>query len=339
MKRKALIVGINYYRHISQLKGCISDATKMAKILEHNANGSPNFSMSNLITSGNEEELVKKLDLKDAVRQLFADKSDIALFYFSGHGYIEDTGGYLNTGDSERGDDGFSLRDLMDFVYNSNAKYKFIFLDCCHSGVVGDNPQFSNMAEITTGTAILTASTENQFAYENRIGEPGGVFTNLLIDALNGSAANLVGDVTSGSIYAHIDQALGNWSDQRPVFKTNVKSFVSLRTAEPPIPLEDLQSISIHFPERNFQFQLDPSFEPERADDLKKYGKVEPPNPVNNKIFAQLQKLRSVNLLEPVGANHLWHAAMESKTCKLTPLGEHYRQLANNGLIKSNESV
>ena len=32
-----------------------------------------------------------------------------------------------------------------------------------------------------------------------------GVFTSLLVDALNGAAANLVGDVTPGSVYAHID--------------------------------------------------------------------------------------------------------------------------------------
>jgi len=37
----------------------------------------------------------------------------------------------------------------------------------------------------------------------------GGVFTGLLVDALSGGAANLVGDVTPGSVYAHIDQSLG----------------------------------------------------------------------------------------------------------------------------------
>jgi len=35
------------------------------------------------------------------------------------------------------------------------------------------------------------------------------VFTGLLVDALSGGAANLVGDVTPGSVYAHIDQSLG----------------------------------------------------------------------------------------------------------------------------------
>ena len=55
------------------------------------------------------------------------------------------------------------------------------------------------------------------------------------------AAANLVGDITPGSVYAHIDQSLGPWA-QRPVFKTNVKTFVSLRQTGPPIALADLQA-------------------------------------------------------------------------------------------------
>jgi len=39
-------------------------------------------------------------------------------------------------------------------------------------------------------------------------------------------------------------------------------------------------------------------------------------------------KYNRVNLLVPVGAPHMWHAAVDSKTVKLTALGEHYRRLA-----------
>ena len=86
------------------------------------------------------------------------------------------------------------------------------------------------------------------------------------MDALHGAAANLVGDITPGSIYAHIDQSLGPWA-QRPVFKTNVKTFVSLRKADPPIALSDLQSLPRLFPSSDFEFQLDPSYEPQRSSD------------------------------------------------------------------------
>ena len=116
----------------------------------------------------------------------------------------------------------------MTFANNSPAKNKVIILDSCHSGVLGANPNVGQVAEIKEGVTILTASTADQYAME---ANGSGVFTSLLVDALSGAAANLVGDVTPGSVYAHIDQSLGNWA-QRPVFKTNVKKFVSLRETD-----------------------------------------------------------------------------------------------------------
>jgi hypothetical protein len=44
-------------------------------------------------------------------------------------------------------------------------------------------------------------------------------------------------------------------------------------------------------------------------------------------------KYNRVGLLVPEGAPHMWHAAMQSKTVRLTALGEHYRILAAKGLI------
>jgi hypothetical protein len=160
-------------------------------------------------------------------------------------------------------------------------------------------------------------------------GGGAGVFTTLLVDALGGAAANLVGDVTPGSVYAHIDQSLGPWQ-QRPVFKTNVKSFVSLKKSAPPIPLEDLQALAKHFPTASHQFQLDPTFEPERTPTD---TRSPPPNPANTAIFAVLQRYAKVNLVRPVEAPHMWHAAMASKSCELTVLGQHYRKLVEDKLI------
>lgn len=204
----------------------------------------------------------------------------------------------------------------------SAARNKVIILDSCHSGVVGDRP-ITPVAELSDGVTILTASTAEQYAKEVN---GSGVFTALLVDALGGAAANLVGEVTPGSVYAHIDQSLGAWA-QRPVFKTNVKTFVSLRKVKPPLELADLRRIAEFFPESGFEYQLDPSFEPMRCDCEKdKPGYIEP-NPEKTAIFAILQKFNRVNLVVPVNAQHMWNAAVESKACALTALGEHYRRL------------
>ncbi len=60
---------------------------------------------------------------------------------------------------------------------------------------------------------------------------------------------------------------------------------------------------------------------------------IPPPNPENTQKFALLQRYARVNLVVPVDAPHMWHAAMSSKSCKLTVLGEHYRRLVERGKI------
>jgi hypothetical protein len=151
----------------------------------------------------------------------------------------------------------------------------------------------------------------------------------LFIDALSGAAANLTGDITPGSVYAHIDQSLGSW-EQRPVFKTNVKSFVSLRKVSPPIALSDLQRLPEFFPAPGYEYPLDPTYEPE----LKGRDEGMPdPDPEHTRVFAILQKFNRLNLLVPVDTPHMWNAAMQSKSCRLTVLGEHYRRLAERKRI------
>tara|TARA_A100001391_G_scaffold183514_1_gene150781 strand:+ start:992 stop:1981 length:990 start_codon:yes stop_codon:yes gene_type:complete len=328
--RKALIVGIDHYDHIGLLSGCVNDAHSVKSVLERHADGTVNFATPKILTGTSGNDRIEKAQLKDAVRELFADDSEIALFYFAGHGYIEDTGGFLCGTECKSGDDGLSLAELMTLAGKSPAKNKIVILDSCHSGVAGTRPE-QTVAEVKEGMTILTASTAEQYAMEVS-GGGAGVFTSLFVDALGGAAANLLGDVTPGSVYAHIDQSLGPWA-QRPMFKTNVKTFVSLRKAAAPIPLADLQALATHFPRPDYDFPLDPAYEPERSEEQKADPTIPPPDPQKAAVFAVLQRYVKVNLVRPVGEAHMWHAAMNSKSCELTVLGQHYHQLVASGLI------
>jgi hypothetical protein len=325
--RKSLIVGIDHYDVLKPLAGCVDDAHAVSALLERNADGSINFATPKLLTATGPAATVDAGALKDAIRELFVDDAELALLYFAGHGYAEDTGGYLCGSDSKRGDDGVALSEIMALANKSPAQNKIIILDSCNSGAAGNSTANGKVAEIADGMTILTASTDGQDAKENR--GQGGVFTKLLLDALRGAAANLLGEITPGSVYAHVDKSLGTWG-QRPVFKTNIKRFVSLRKAVPPIELVDLQALAKHFPVPGFSFKLDPSYEPERcAGD----ADLPAPDPAKNEVFALLQRYAKVNLVRPVDAPHMWHAAMQSKSCVLTVLGEHYRDLVVRRLI------
>ena len=317
--RKALVVGINYYTHQNSLYGCVNDAYAVKTVLERHGDGTINFDVK-MLTSTGENDVVKKSTLKEDIIELFKSENEV-IFYFSGHGHIEDTGGYLITSECEEGDEGMPMVELMDIANKSKAKNKIIILDCCHSGYTGTDYHSDGNALLSKGTTILTASSKDQYATEKN---GSGVFTSLLVDALSGSAANLMGKITPGSVYAHIDQSLGPWQ-QRPLFKTNIENFVSLRTVQPPIALSDLILITSLFEEKGLKFKLDPSFEPES----------ENPNPENVKKFAILQKYEGVGLVIPIEAskNHMYHAAMESKGCVLTLLGQHYWNLVKNKRI------
>lgn len=316
--RKALVIGVDYYTHVNSLSGCVNDAYAVKQVLERHGDGTKNFDVE-IITATDATSAITKDILIKEVKELFEDISDVALFYYAGHGYIQNDYGYINPSDSQKGEDGLSMEELLEIVNESKAQNKVVILDSCFSGQFGNSPTVGNKALLTEGTTILTASSASQPAGESN---GHGIFTNLLIDALNGSACNLLGEITPGSVYAHIDQSLGAWS-QRPIFKTNVRSFVSLRKVVPPISLADLKRITELFPIKGEEFKLDPTYEPAEACHINEHTEQ----------FAILQKYNRLNLVVPVGAPHMYYAAIDNKSCKLTILGEHYWDLVKNDRI------
>jgi hypothetical protein len=314
--RKALVVGVNEYTG-SPLKGCVQDANGMATVLEFDGDGSPNFDVRLVTAPG---DTVTRSSLKAGIEKLFEGGSDIALFYFSGHGFIHSTGGYLVTQDAEDYDEGVSMDYLLTAANQSKAKDKVILLDCCHSGAMGTPTVSGNgLAMLSEGLSVLTASRDSESALEVN---GSGVFTSLAIDALQGGAADLRGHITPGHLYAYIDQALGPW-DQRPIFKTNVTRFTSLRKIQPPIPFETLRKICIYFPLPEEEHYLNPSYEFTDPSAV----------PQHVAVLKDLQRFVSVGLVRPVGEEHMYFAAMNSKSCRLTALGYQYWRLVKEKRI------
>lgn len=321
--RKALCVGIDSYKRVSDLHGCVNDANGVKAALERNGDGTLNFNVK-LMCATSEASYISRGDLKEAIQDLFAGDSEIAVLYYAGHGSYDALGGYLCTSEVERADDGLSLNDVMGIVSQSHAKNKIIILDSCHSGFAATSTAMSNYSILHEGTTILAACDEKQYASE----ENGhGVFTSLLIEALYGGAMNLLGEVSPGSIYSYIDRSLGAW-EQRPVFKANIKTFVSLRKNAPPIAITELRRITEFFASPYEEFPLDPTYEPDKHEaDIKEVDKE------HEAIFAILQKYVKLSLVTPVGADHMYYAAINRKACKLTAQGQHYWKLVKKETI------
>lgn len=328
--KKALIVGIDNYQ-TKPLKGCVNDALGVANILERNGDGSPNFSVKTLTSN---DVNVNCETLTENLEALFQGGADIALLYFAGHGLINQAGeGFIVAQDGRKGAWGPSLTSILALANQAQAQIKstVIILDCCHSGNIGEVPSLESEGKVSiigNGVTILTACDRSEGAAEYN---GHGLFTGILIDSLSGSAADICGRITSASVYAQVDQILGPW-EQRPIYKTNVRNLISLREVAPKIPLEVLRRLPTYFKNPADKFNLDPSFEPDRENVPKHLQRI-PVNDDNAKIFKELQMCNRHGLVAPVDAEHMYYAAIESKSCKLTALGAHYRTLAEEKRI------
>jgi len=322
--RKALCVGIDCYEHVDDLHGCVNDANSVKAALERNGDGTLNFEVK-LMCATSEASYINRNDLRDAIENLFKTDSEIAVLYYSGHGSFDALGGYLCTSEIQRPDEGVSLNEVMGFVAQSKARNKIIILDSCFSGAISNPVEMQNYSVLHNGTTILAACGPSEYASE----ENGhGIFTSLLVEALYGGAMNLLGEVSPGSIYSYIDRSLGAWDEQRPLFKANISSFVSLRKNAPPISIAELRQITEIFTSQYDEYPLDPTYEPDKHE-----ADVKDVNKEHEAIFATLQRFVKLNLVIPVGEEHMYYAAIHHKSCKLTAQGQHYWQLVNKNTI------
>jgi hypothetical protein len=332
MQNRALIVGIDDYGS-SSLTGCVKDAVGLAEALEVNADGSPNFGVRCL--TSNDREITTKF-LYDQIKELFATPCDTAFFYFAGHGLLEKSmeRGFLVTQDAADPNWGIQLNDIVTLANNAHDKIKstVIMLDSCHSGIAGAEALngASDVSKIGTGLTILAACRTGEGAGEELHGG-GGIFTNLVIDALRGGAADVLGRVTPAAVYAYIDQTLGAWG-QRPVYKANVDSFVELRTIPPKVPRETIRQLPKWFEDVGSVYSLDPSYEEDRSG-VPTNSKIADPDEKNVRIFKQLQNCNRNGLVVPVDAEHMYYAAINSTGCRLTASGAHFWRLAKKNRI------
>ena len=320
---RALIVGIDKYDTLPRLTGCVNDAREMRKALESHEDGSNNYDCRLLISPGTQGITRKRL--REEWSAFFDNYGGDILFYFSGHGHTTDVDGYIVTQDAEPGDPGLGMTELLTLANKSKAKTVLLILDCCFGGGLGSpsllqGGWIENLALLREGLTILTASRATQTAAE---AEGHGIFTSLVVGALNGGAADVRGHVYVPSIYAYVEQALGPW-DQRPVYKSHGYRFDPIRRCKPSVPdalLRELPEIFRDKPDSSYR--MDPSYE--RTDPLA--------NPQHVKLFKKFKTLRNARLLTTQGNKDLFSVALESKTVRLTPLGQFYWRLAHSKRI------
>lgn len=316
MNKRALLVGIDHYHNLSSLAGCVADATALRALLETHEDGSPNYNCRLLASS---QTHVTRKTLRAYWNELFDGFEGDALFFFAGHGCITRVGGVLATQEWEKEDPGLPMDELLTLANNSRARSILLILDCCHSGALGNLSGLQSdsieRALLRDGVTILAASRPSESSAEE---DGHGIFTNLLLGALSGGAADIRGRVSAASIYAYAEQALGPW-DQRPMYKSHANRLPPVRLCEPTVPDSILRELPKIFERPTTCLRLSPSYERTHSSARAKHVET----------FEHLKVLRNAGLLATQQKKDLYFVALEKKWVKLSPLGQFYWTLAH----------
>ena len=172
-KKRALLIGINYFNTNNMLRGCINDVKDLTDFLQKNLyfNYNDIFQMidsldknSNLFPTCN--------NIKNEIKKLVSwanenTNSEIWLSY-SGHGYfindfnsdeIDNKDEVLCTVDGRYLKDDWLKENLIDKI-NDDVKL-FILMDCCHSGTICDI-QKEGLKNINKNIFMISGCKDNQ---------------------------------------------------------------------------------------------------------------------------------------------------------------------------------
>lgn len=316
--KRALLVGIDKYEGAPPLYGCVNDVNALGPLVARNEDDSSNFEC---VSKTSDKELVSRRNLLNSIDALLRPGADIALFYFAGHGLQADNDVVLVSQDGQGPDLGVKMSEVLAKVQHSKVGEVLIILDCCFAGTAGGIPQLgTDAAALRSGLSILTASRGDQVSVETPQGR--GLFSTYLCGALEGGAADVLGKITMAGLYAYLSESFGSWY-QRPMFKANVDRLNEVRRSSPAVPFSELRRLSEFFDKQDSELPLNSSYEPT----------ADPRHPEHEAIFAILQRCRAAKLVEPVGEQHMYFAAMNNKSCRLTPLGKLYWSMAEQGRI------
>lgn len=201
MSRDALIVGINSYQHLPDLKAPALDAEAIAQRLEEDGDFDTLYRYPEAISQLEDKKIpvvsrskiVSEIQLRDAITQLFLNNSDqapkTALFYFSGHGISDPDGfdkGHLTASDTTPNalSSRLSLRWLHWVLSESPIEQQIVWLDCCHSGSLIVNLKDANPGYGKNKDRCFIASSRDFEASYEDLNSDYSVFTKALLDGL-----------------------------------------------------------------------------------------------------------------------------------------------------------
>jgi predicted metallopeptidase len=157
-----------------------------------------------------------------------ADKNDLVLIYYSGHGKLNPAGKlHLTSTDSVINAleaTSIPVSTIKDYVDVSSSNKIVLILDCCFSGAAGEafaRSGVDDQIQLVSGgrgTYIMTASTVIQVAQEKE-SDQYGVFTKHMIEGIKSGDADLDsnGSISMGELYRYVHDHVLDEGFQEPM--------------------------------------------------------------------------------------------------------------------------
>ena len=187
----AVIVGVASYNSMPSLRYTDDDAYKIYAFLKSPEGGAlPDEQINVLI-----DDAATKKGILESMEELFAkaDKNDMVMLYFSGHGLA----GSFIPHDFDGSRNRINHSDIEAIFQKSNAKHKVVYADACYSGsyevgeksIMGSKMKdfYDKLDKTSSSTAIMMSSRKNEISLEF-LGLKQGVFSHFLIKGLGGEA-------------------------------------------------------------------------------------------------------------------------------------------------------
>jgi uncharacterized caspase-like protein len=216
MTYRALLIGNSTFdldASLNPLNAPTKDVARLHRALVDGETGLFDDENVRLVTERRHDEIMDELD--EFFRS--GQRDDLMLFYYSGHGLLDEHNHLYLCGRDTRSDrlarSGISDDDINRFIRNANSSRTVIVLDCCSSGMF----KGGSIAEQIGGPGKYVVTSTRGKALANDALTPTGtsLFTEHLVEGMLGGAPDSNGDglIDLHEIYDYVKRRLAETSN------------------------------------------------------------------------------------------------------------------------------
>lgn len=359
--RRALLVGVDDYDFLPQAMGCAEAAHALADVLGIRPVTTED-PIETIVLPADSQGGVTGNALEDALQKALVD-CDEFWFYFAGHAEARGADLWMLASDHDpfsRYATGQSLGELMHQIRDTlpGAPATFI-LDCPGSGVI-------QSMSVPAGHIVMTIADAAPAVSGWESGRRDLSFSAALRMGLEGAAKDPLGRVTALSLFSYASGILNDAARHQPLLVGRIVGTRVLRQVSG-LSVDDVNQLLEVFEERTSEVTVTPDHEwpgiaqlkagytladevvdqgytfvsrpwgwsVEKLDEYVEQGVITQEQKEKQLQQLYFQRLRDAGLLEILGKDGkktpLFWACLGRGRVRLTPLGQHYWQVAKEG--------